>query len=132
MENKLPYLIDLDPKRNSKPGSLIMLENSTLGFNVKRIFYIYGLSDDKTKNIRGNHGHTNTIQFIVCLTGSVDIETIYKEDETKLNFHLNSPEKGLMLLPNNYIIMKNFTKDAVLMVVCDTEFKDEISYQTLN
>lgn len=132
MENKLPYLIDLIPKRNSKPGSLIMLEKSTLGFDVKRIFYIYGLSDDPSKNIRGSHGHTNTIQFIVCLSGSVDIETIFKEDQTKLNFHLNSPEKGLMLLPNNYIIMKNFTADAILMVVCDTEFKDEISYQTLN
>ena len=132
MECTLPHIIHLDPKRNSKPGSLIMLEKSTLGFDVKRIFYIYGLSEDPSKNIRGNHGHTNTKQFIVCLSGSVDIETIFKEDQTKLNFSLNSPEKGLMLLPNNYIIMKNFTKDAILMVVCDTEFKDEISYQTLD
>ena len=121
------YILSLEPKRNSKPGSLIMLEKSILGFDVKRIFYIYGLSDDPTKNIRGNHGHTNTIQFIVCLSGSVDIETIYKENEP-LHFKLDTPEKGLMLLPNNFIIMRNFTKDAILMVVCDTEFKDEISY----
>jgi hypothetical protein len=128
MDSLLPFVVNLDPKRNSKPGSLIMLEKSTIGFDVKRIFYIYGLSDDPSKNIRGNHGHTNTNQFIICLTGSVDIETIYKENELKLIFCLDSPEKGLMLLPNNYIIMKNFSKDAVLMVVCDTEFKDEISY----
>jgi hypothetical protein len=128
MDSLLPFIVNLDPKRNSKPGSLIMLEKSTIGFDVKRIFYIYGLSDDPSKNIRGNHGHTNTIQFIICLTGSVDIETIYKENQLKLIFCLDSPEKGLMLLPNNYIIMKNFSKDAVLMVVCDTEFKDEISY----
>ena len=123
-----PYILSLDAKKNSKPGSLIMLEKSTLGFDVKRIFYIYGLSDDPTKNIRGNHGHTNTIQFIVCLSGSVDIETIHKQDHGSLNFILDSPEKGLMLLPNNFIIMRNFTPDAILMVVCDTEFKDEISY----
>lgn len=131
MENKLPYLIDLEAKRNSKPGALVMLEKSTIGFDVKRIFYIYGLSDDPSKNSRGNHGHTNTIQFLICLSGSVDIETVFKEDQTNLRFHLNSPEKGLMLLPNNYIAMTNFSKDAILMVVCDTEFKDEISYQTV-
>jgi hypothetical protein len=124
----LPYILDLEAKKNSKPGSLIMLEKSTLGFDVKRIFYIYGLSDDPAKNIRGNHGHTNTIQFIVCLSGSVDIETIHKQEHGSLNFKLDTPEKGLMLLPNNFIIMRNFTSDAILMVVCDTEFKDEISY----
>jgi len=122
------YILSLEAKKNSKPGSLIMLEKSTLGFDVKRIFYIYGLSDDPTKNIRGNHGHTNTIQFIVCLSGSVEIETIHKQEHGSLNFKLDSPEKGLMLLPNNFIIMRNFTQDAILMVVCDTEFKDEISY----
>ena len=124
----LPYILDLEAKKNSKPGSLIMLEKSTLGFDVKRIFYIYGLSEDPSKNIRGNHGHTNTVQFIVCLNGSVEIETIHKEEHGSLNFILDSPEKGLMLLPNNFIIMRNFTSDAILMVVCDTEFKDEISY----
>ena len=45
--------------------------------------------------------------------GSVDIETVFKEDQTKLNFKLHSPEKGLMLLPNNYIAMTNFSKDAI-------------------
>lgn len=124
----LPYLVELDEKRNSKPGALIMLERSTLGFDVKRIFYIYGLSDDPIKNIRGFHGHTNTVQFIVCVSGSVDIETIHREDHMSIHFKLESPNKGLMLVPNNYIIMRNFTKDAILMVICDTEFADEISY----
>jgi hypothetical protein len=125
----LPFIQSLDAKTNSKPGSLIMLERSTIGFDVKRVFYIYGMSDDKTKNKRGYHGHTNTTQFLVCLKGSVDIETIHRQDHGSLAFSLTSPDQGLMLPPNNFIVMTNFSPDAILMVTCDTVFADEISYE---
>jgi len=62
------------------------------------------------------------------LRGSLDIETIHRGEYGSLEFKLDSPNRGLMLTANNYIVMRNFTEDAILMVVCDTEFRDEISY----
>ena len=123
----LPYIVDLVPKQNEKPGKLIAIEKGTIGFDVKRVFYIYGFSDDIENTTRGNHGHTNSTQLLVCLAGSVDIETQFT-DGTQLKFHLNNNQSGLMLLPNNIVVMKRFTKDAILMVVCDNEFKDEITF----
>lgn len=121
------YIVTLNPKKNEKPGYLVAIEKGTIGFDVKRVFYIYGLMEDN--NIRGNHGHTNTKQFLVCVSGSVDIETTYIDGKLQ-KFTLSSPDVGLMLPENNYIVMK-LSKEAVLMVVCDTEFKDEISYSDL-
>jgi len=118
------YIVSLNPKINEKPGALIAIENGTIGFDVKRVFYIYGTQGDI--NRRGNHGHTNTTQFIVCLSGETDIETTYRDGSSQM-FKLSSPNAGLMLPPFNHIVM-NMKNNAILMVVCDAEFKDEISY----
>jgi hypothetical protein len=120
------YAVSMHPKKNTKPGCLIPIEKSTIGFDIKRVFYIYGLTDHD-ENIRGHHGHTNTWQYIICLHGKVNIETTFKETGTKKVFVLDDPANGLMLPPNNYIVM-NLQRNSILMVSCDTEFKDEISY----
>jgi UDP-2-acetamido-3-amino-2,3-dideoxy-glucuronate N-acetyltransferase len=124
----LPYIVTLETKRNAKPGALIMLEKSTIGIDVKRIFYIYDLSDDPLKNTRGSHGHTNTHQFLICVRGTVEIDTVHRQEHGSMHFTLQSPDTGLMLPPNNFIVMRRFSPDAILMVACDTEFKDEIAY----
>lgn len=120
------YVVSLHPKKNTKPGCLIAIEKNTVGFDIKRVFYIYGLVEHD-ENIRGHHGHINTWQYIVCLHGSVDIQTTFKETGVTRKFTLDTPDVGLMLPPNNYIVM-NLARNTVLMVACDTEFKDEISY----
>ena len=121
------YIVSLNPKINEKPGALIAIEKDTIGFDVKRVFYIYGTQGDN--NRRGNHGHTNTNQFIVCLIGETDIQTTFSDGSTQL-FRLSSPNVGLMLPPFNHIVM-NMKNNAILMVVCDKEFKNEVSYTTL-
>ena len=120
------YITDLLPKRNAKPGYLVAIEKDTTGFDIKRVFYICGLND-QDENIRGHHGHTNTWQYIVSLNGKVHIETTFKDTGNKQKFILDTSTKGLMLPPNNYIVM-NLERNSILMVLCDTEFKHEISY----
>lgn len=113
-----PYLVDLEIH-----GNLTVIED--IGFDIKRVFYI---SNVPSNTERGNHGHKNTTQFLVCISGSIDI--IIKNDNGVFNFTLNSDSKqGIMMPPNNYIIMKNFSKDGILLVSADKCFKDDIYYK---
>lgn len=113
-----PYILDVK-QHNGNSGSLVALES--IGFDIQRVFYIFGVPAGVE---RGHHGHRNTSQFLTCVSGSVDIEI------TNLNgcFHfvLDSPSKGLMMPPDNYIIMKNFSTDCILLVLADTTHSNDI------
>jgi hypothetical protein len=100
-------------------GSLVALES--IGFDIQRVFYIFGVPVGVE---RGHHGHRNTSQFLTCVSGCVDIEITNSND--CFRFVLDSPSKGLMMPPDNYIIMKNFSTDCVLLVLADTTHSNDI------
>ena len=95
-------------------GSLTVIEKQ-IPFDIKRVFYIYDVDDSK----RGFHKHKSTIQLAVCLKGSCDIvvEKINKEI-----YKLNKPEIGLLIEPEDYHWMENFSKGTVLLVMASKEF----------
>jgi dTDP-4-dehydrorhamnose 3,5-epimerase-like enzyme len=103
-----------------KRGNLTVIEK-VIPFDIKRIFYIYGV-DDST---RGGHRHKNTIQAAICITGSC---TIYnnnnREEQT---FRLDAPNKCLIIEPEDWHTMSNFSEDAILMVLA-SEFFDQNDY----
>tara|TARA_B100000780_G_C20797064_1_gene316557 strand:- start:159 stop:521 length:363 start_codon:yes stop_codon:yes gene_type:complete len=102
-------------------GSLTVIEK-LVSFQIKRVFYIYGVDDSK----RGFHKHKKTIQLATCVKGSCDIivENLNKE---LVKFNLDSPNKGLLLKPEDYHWMENFTEGTVLLVLA-SEFYDENDY----
>lgn len=103
-----------------KRGNLTVIEKA-IPFDIKRIFYIYGVDD----SVRGGHRHVKTIQAAVCLQGSC---TIYNNDNTKKEeFILDSPDKCLILEPEDWHQMHSFSKDAILMVLA-SEFFDPKDY----
>lgn len=103
-----------------KRGNLTVIERA-IPFDIKRIFYIYGVDD----SVRGGHRHVKTIQAAVCLQGSC---TIHNNDSTKKEeFILDSPDKCLILEPQDWHQMHSFSKDAILMVLA-SEFFDPKDY----
>ena len=103
-----------------KRGNLTVIEKS-IPFDIKRIFYIYGVDD----SVRGGHRHIKTIQAAICIQGSC---TIYNNDTvTKEEFVLDSPDKCLILEPKDWHQMHSFSKDAILMVLA-SEFFDANDY----
>lgn len=104
-------------------GSLISLENSrNIGFDIKRMYYIYSTK----KNIsRGFHAHKKLKQLLIAVSGSVDVYCEYQNK--KQQYSLNSPNIGLVLEGPVWHIMKNFSDDAVLIVLAD-DFYDENDY----
>lgn len=103
-----------------KRGNLTVIEK-TIPFDIKRIFYIYGVDASE----RGGHRHVKTIQAAICLKGSC---TIFNDNNKKQeDFVLDSPDKCLILEPADWHKMYNFTEDAMLMVLA-SEYFDEKDY----
>ena len=103
-----------------KRGNLTVIEK-TIPFDVKRIFYIYGVDD----SVRGGHRHKTTIQAAICLQGTCHI---YNNNGVEENdFILDQPYKCLILEPNDWHSMNHFTPDAILMVLA-SEFFDPNDY----
>ena len=101
-------------------GNLTVIEK-IIPFDIKRIFYIYGVDDSK----RGGHKHKTTIQAAICLQGSCRI--FCKTGELEEYFILDAPAKCLLLNPEDWHTMDQFTPDAILMVLA-SEYFDSNDY----
>lgn len=105
---------------NDRRGCLTVIENE-VPFDVKRVFYIYNVDD----SIRGGHRHHKTIQAAVCIKGTCKI---FNNDGIKEKiFELNSPEYCLILKPEDWHQMYEFSNDAVLLVLASEKF-DPLDY----
>ena len=70
----MAYLIDLTTYTDAR-GNLTVIEKG-IPFDIKRIFYIYGVDD----SVRGGHRHHATIQAVISIKGKC---TIYNDDGKK-------------------------------------------------
>lgn len=115
----MAYMIDLKTFTDIR-GNLTVIEN-VFPFDIKRIFYIYGVDDSE----RGGHRHHKTIQAAVCIQGACKI---YNHNGTREEeFILDNPSKCVILFPEDWHKMYSFTRDAILMVFA-SEFFDENDY----
>ena len=115
----MAYKINLQTFTDTR-GNLTVIEK-TIPFDIKRIFYIYGVDS----SVRGGHRHHTTVQAAICLKGSC---TIYCNDSKgKSVFELNAPCQCLVLEPRDWHTMYNFSADAILMVLA-SEYFDQNDY----
>ena len=115
----MAYLIDLKTFIDVR-GNLTVIEK-TIPFEIKRIFYIYGVD----QSVRGGHRHKTTIQAAICLKGSCRIYNHDGHDEKY--FMLDQPSKCLILQTSDWHTMDQFTPDAILMVLA-SEYFDQQDY----
>jgi hypothetical protein len=112
-------LIDLKTYTDTR-GNLTVIEK-VIPFEIKRIFYIYGVDDSK----RGGHRHHRTYQAAICIQGSC---IIYNNDgNSGKEYLLDAPSKCLILEPADWHTMFAFTPDAILMVLASENF-DQADY----
>lgn len=110
----MAHIINLQTFKESK-GILTVLDN-IVPFEIKRLFYIYSVDDSE----RGGHRHHETHQAAICIQGSCNITN--NNGKTTEVFKLDTPEKCLMLLPEDWHVMQNFSADAILLVLASTAF----------
>lgn len=113
----MAYIINLTT-RSDKRGNLTVIEKE-IPFEIKRIFYIYGVDD----SVRGGHRHKTTVQAAICLHGSCVVSN--NDGEEKEDYILDHPNKCLILETKDWHTMHHFTPDAVLLVLASTSFDAE-------
>jgi hypothetical protein len=115
----MAYLLNLKTFTDQR-GNLTVIEK-VLPFDIKRIFYIYGVDSSE----RGGHRHHKTIQAAICIKGECKI---YNNDSDKVDtYHLDTPDKCLILETKDWHKMFEFSSDAILMVLA-SEFFDQNDY----
>jgi tellurite resistance-related uncharacterized protein len=113
----MAYLINLKTFSDNR-GNLTVIEDKELPFKIKRVFYIYGVDD----SVRGGHRHKTTIQALVVLQGSCEIYNNDKNHEQY--FTLNHPSQCLILEPQDWHNMYNFSPDCILQVFASEYFSE--------
>lgn len=107
-------VIQLSTHRDPR-GALTVIEK-VLPFDVQRVYYIYACNDQP----RGGHRHHRTTQALVCVHGSCVVDW---HDGTKPNsVVLNQPDRLLVVEPRDWHVMRDFTPDAVLLVLASHPF----------
>jgi dTDP-4-dehydrorhamnose 3,5-epimerase-like enzyme len=101
-----------------KRGNLTVIEK-TISFDIKRIFYIYGVDN----SVRGGHRHHKTVQAAICIKGKCKIFS--NDNISTQNFVLDSPDKCVILEPKDWHQMYHFSQDAILMVLASECFDEQ-------
>jgi hypothetical protein len=98
-------------------GKLTVIDK-IIPFEIKRIFYIYD-----TQTERGKHSHKINKSALVCVKGTCKVRV---NDGKKIDIYaLDTPEKILILQPEEYRTMYDFSPDAVLLVLASEHFVDD-------
>jgi len=110
--------------KGDERGKLIALEglSTDIPFDIKRMYYIF---DTTPGTVRGHHAHKALKQVLICVSGSCTI--VCDDGQTRQEYHLDWPDKGLLIDGLVWRDMVNFSKGAVLLVLA-SEHYDEADY----
>lgn len=105
-------------------GFLTVIEKE-LDFQIQRVFYIYGTTANQE---RGGHGHIKNRQILISLHGSCVVNV--KKRNYSEEFLLDSPQKGLLLEPEDWHEMKHFENENVLLVLASMPYDSKDYFTT--
>jgi len=108
---KLNTFVDLE-------GSLVPIEsNSTIPFEIKRVFYIYGVHDQED---RGEHSHHTTEQVLICVNGQIKV--LCDDGKDVKEWILDKPNQALYIPNLIWDEQTYLTPGSVLLVLTNTKY----------
>lgn len=112
-------IIDI-PKINNTRGNIGVIENDTIPFDVKRVYYLFDIPSGAK---RGGHAHKKLKQVLIAISGSFDV--VLKDGNSKEIITLNRPDKGLLIENNIWRELENFSSGSVCLVLASEEFSED-------
>ncbi|WP_026705811.1 sugar 3,4-ketoisomerase [Flavobacterium soli] len=108
------------PKKEDFRGNLAIIENDTVPFEIKRVYYLF---DVPSSSQRGGHAHKNLKQLLIPVSGSFDV--VLKTSSEIQKITLNKPDKGLLIHENIWRELENFSSGSVCLVLASEVFSEE-------
>lgn len=113
--SNVPYSL-----RKTENGDLGVVEFADLPFEPKRIYWLTDVDDHKS---RGHHAHKKLRQYFVVVKGSVDI--FLTDGLEEFSTTLQADGNSILLAPGLWREIKNFSANAVLLVICDQPYSED-------
>ena len=111
------HLIEF-PKIHDPRGDLTPVEGGRqIPFEIARIFYLYNVPVDAE---RGGHANKNCEQVLFALSGSYRV--IVDDGQTREEYWLRDPRKGLYIGRMVWREMDSFSQGAVSMVLASRHY----------
>jgi len=99
-------------------GNLVPIESRhDIPFDVKRIFYVYGVKD---QDDRGKHSHHKTKQVLICLSGEVKV--VCDDGKKRQSYMLSKPNQALYIPEMIWDEQIYMSEDSVLLVLANTHY----------
>ena len=115
-------LINL-PVVSDPRGDLTFVEGDNhIPFPIRRVYYLYNVPVDAE---RGGHAHKELEQVVFALSGSFRMKV--DDGQTKSEYWLRDPRKGLYISRLIWREMDSFSQGAVCMVLASRRY-DESDY----
>lgn len=112
----------IDLKQNKTNGIINIENNIDIPFDVKRLYYLYDISDN---SIRGEHAHKELNQLIIGLNKGLTITL--DDGENKKTLILDNMNQGLLIVPGIWRTLSDFSAESICLVLA-SELYTEADY----
>lgn len=114
-----PAIIDLQNFTDPR-GKLGVVEGAGLPFDIKRVYYLYGVPIGAQ---RGEHGHKELQQLMICLNGSCEV--VLSNGKETFPYVLDNPNKGLYVPKRMWRHLKFNESNTVVVVLASRPYEEE-------
>ena len=100
-------------------GDLIPIYKNVVPFEIQRMFYISNVPENI---FRGGHAHKTTRQYLICLSGQLDV--ILKNSKCQETYNLIK-NQGIYIPELIWDEQKFLQPDTNILVLCSTPYNQD-------
>lgn len=110
------------PNKVDERGSLCVVDNikSELPFEVKRVFWIYGVPSDQS---RGKHAHHTCAEIVIPVSGSFVAHVT--DGQHSDDIQLSNPSEALYIPEMVWCSFTDFSEDCVCLCMASEPYNAE-------
>lgn len=113
-------ILEFPPFSDSRGFLSVAEACQNIPFAIERVFWIYNVPQGQH---RASHSHNETYELLVPVHGSCSITV--DDGETKSEILLNSPCKGIVIPPNVWCDIYDFTPGTVCVVLASHHYSKQ-------